>query len=98
MLHSPKLSAVSEYILSVAPFNGDLSSIYFRLQAHSVYAHISVREHFLLLEVVEATFEPLLATTMLEFDEVNSVTELVSSRRAPAIDVKGLPESCCNCL
>ena len=77
----------------MTPFNGDLSSIYFKL-----LAHISVGEHLLLLEVVEATFEPLSATTMLELDEVNSVTELVSSRRAPTIDVKGLPESCCDCV
>ena len=52
----------------------------------------------LLLEVVEATFEPLLVTMMLELDEVNSATEPASSRRVPTMDVKGLPDSCCNCL
>ena len=89
MLHSLKLSAVSVYILSVALFNSDLPQ-YFRLLAHyvHVYAQISVWEHLLLLEVVEATdtFEPLSTTMMLELDKVNSTTEPASSRQAPTME------------
>ena len=51
----------------------------------------------LLLEVVEATFESLSATTMLELDEVNSATEPASSHRVPTMDAEGLPVACTPC-
>ena len=55
-------------------------------------------ERLLLLEAVKAMFEPSSATKMLEVNEVNTVTEPVSSHRAPTMDVEGLPDSCCSCL
>ena len=55
-------------------------------------------KRLLFLGAVEATFEPSLATKMLEPDEVDAATEAVSSRRAPTMDVEWLPDLRCNCL
>ena len=46
----------------------------------------------LLLGVVDATFEHLSASTMLELDEVDVATKLTSYRKVPTIDAEGLPD------
>ena len=74
----------------MAPFNGDLSLLSFRLLED--YAQISVNcgHRIFALEVVEAKSEPSSVTMMLELNEVDATTEPVSSCREQTMDIEGL--------